>query len=373
MLYSPLTLVIGRQNWSYGNSLVFDSTGANNVAPGDSGLAGVAQDLTAQTALDAVRAIFDYNPLKVEVFYSLISENTATAAARDLDPSKDDKNLWGVNATYELGDELNSVVEGYFFAQKDGGTRGPGGKADYIKVVGLRGSTNPLEGLNLQAEYAFQGGNKVIDSSDTTGLSDANYQQIFCGSMNACNRRRNAHAVQFIANYQVPALEEYNPLLSYVFTKTTREDHGSNNEAWNGWDPFYEAQGGGKIYNALFDNTGIIAHEASLKVNPMEDVMTKLTFTKLWLEKGLIHDDNGHYNDSMQLRYPDDTSSALNLVQGVEDKKKLGFEVDFDTTYDYTEDVQLGLNLGWFFPQEAFGKNNRDAAKQVLANVHVAF
>src|SRR4029077_16155913 len=35
MLYSPLTVVLGRQNFHYGNSFIVDSSGTNNAAPGD--------------------------------------------------------------------------------------------------------------------------------------------------------------------------------------------------------------------------------------------------------------------------------------------------------------------------------------------------
>jgi len=38
MLYSPLTVVAGRQVFSYGNSLIVDATGTNNAAPLESGL-----------------------------------------------------------------------------------------------------------------------------------------------------------------------------------------------------------------------------------------------------------------------------------------------------------------------------------------------
>ena len=56
------------QVFSFGNSLVFDATGTNDAAPTGSGLNGVAEDLTKQTAIDAVRAILDYNPLTVSIF-----------------------------------------------------------------------------------------------------------------------------------------------------------------------------------------------------------------------------------------------------------------------------------------------------------------
>ena len=60
-------------------------------------------------------------------------------------------------------------------------------------------------------------------------------------------------------------------------------------------------------------------------------------------------------------------------------KKNLGSEVDAILTYDYTEDVQLGLNMGWFFPGAAFNKGSDNAtgnkltASQVIGSMKVTF
>jgi hypothetical protein len=54
-------------------------------------------------------------------------------------------------------------------------------------------------------------------------------------------------------------------------------------------------------------------------------------------------------------------------------KKSLGQEVDLGITYDYTEDVQLGLNAGAFIPGAAFDKKNKETAKQVIGSMKVTF
>ena len=54
-------------------------------------------------------------------------------------------------------------------------------------------------------------------------------------------------------------------------------------------------------------------------------------------------------------------------------KKEIGNEVDVDATYNYTEDVQLGLSLGWFLPGDIFNSANDTIAKQALAHVNVNF
>ncbi len=343
MLYSPLTLVVGRQTFSYGNGLVFDATGANNLAPGDSGINGIAQDLTKQTAIDAIRAIFDYNPLTVEVFYSKIDQNTVSLS--DLD---DDIDLWGVNANYQLGDDMDSVVEAYFYKSrnKEDNDNVTGAQTDYIKVTGVRASTNPLENLNIQFEMAHQGGRKRLSSTTNA------------------NRKRSAWAFQGIVNYQIPALEEYKPVAQYIFTKVTGEEDNSTSQTdWTGWDPFFEAQGGGHIYNSLFDLTNMEIHSLYLMAEPMEDVTARLGITSLWNER------NTKFG-SKSIRQPDGTtlSLATNNNSG-----HIGKEFNFDLSYDYTEDVQIGASVGWFLPGSIWESENDSSAKQVLVNMNVAF
>lgn len=343
MLYSPLTLVVGRQVFSFGNGLVFDATGTNNTAPGASGISSIAADLTKQTSLDAIRAIFDYNPLTVTVFYAKVHQNTQTINHLD-----DDKDLWGVNANYQLGDDMDSVIETYFFKQRDkeGNVGLTGAKTDYIKVVGVRASTNPIEGLNLQAEVAHQGGSARIESSPLI------------------QRKRDAWAVQGIVNYQLPVLEEYKPVAQYIFTKTTGEtDTDANLTNYTGWDPFYEAQGGGHIYNTLFDLTNSVIHSFYLTAEPMEDITARLALTAIWLERELKE-------DSIETRLP--TGSTQELLAKT-DSSYLGKEINFDLTYDYTEDVTFGTSLGWFFPRSVFDNENNSTAKQALVSMNVSF
>ena len=51
----------------------------------------------------------------------------------------------------------------------------------------------------------------------------------------------------------------------------------------------------------------------------------------------------------------------------------LGNEIDADINYAYTEDVNIGLSLGWFMPGNAFDPQNNENAKQAIAKVGVLF
>jgi len=376
MLYSPLTVVVGRQAFKYGNSFVVDSTGTNNSAPADSGIQNIAGDLTKQTAQDAVRLIFDYNPLTLELLFSKISANTVSLVP----DNDDDIDLYGANASYELGDAWTTMVEGYFFTKVDK-TIGAAGadrpRADVAYVPGLRASTNPIEGLNLQGEFAWQGGNR---STSGTGARQN-------------NQRRNALGAQVMANYQIPVLEEYKPTADYVYTYVSGDrnvsgvnrDPGRGNpvsgENYTAWDPMFENQGGGKIYNAIFNLSNMHIHSASFSVSPIEDVTTKFSWSGLWLDKK-------YDSTAVTLVQPDNNAGVAGATTTAavnRNEEDLGFELDFDAVYDYTEDVQIGASLGYFFPGDVFESVSSkaavanvtniadDAASQVLVHMNVNF
>jgi hypothetical protein len=379
MLYSPLTVVVGRQSWKYGNSFIFDSAGTNNTAPTDSGINSVAEDLSKQKAQDAVRLILDYNPLTLEAFWSKINEyESGTASATDYG----DIDLFGTVANYQVGDSMGTEVETYFFAKLDNSldaldtTTCTGSskcaEKDKIFLPGIRVSTNPIEGLNTQIEYAHQFGTKAVSTTTTTSVS----------------QNRNANAAQFIANYQLPKLGGgdlgNNAVVQYVLTwvegdkDVTEKGLGTgtgavNNDGdtpnWTAWDPFFENQAGGTIYNSLFDLSGAWIHGVSLSADIIEDVRGTVSWTGLWLDKDLA---TNPATDITQAN-PNGLTAANATTVGVVGETALGNEVDVKLTYDYTEDVQLGLNLGWFIPGDAFHDNTDDVASQLLANINVNF
>ena len=368
MLYSPLTVVAGRQAFHYGNSFIVDSSGTNNSAPTDSGIALIAGDLTKQTAMDAVRLIFDYEPLSIELLFSKIGSRNNTLVSLP----NDDVDLYGVNAGYKVGDSMNTEVEAYFFAKNDKLTNpaaASNSKADSVYVPGLRASTNPIEGLNVQAEVAWQRGNKVVSSTDINE-----------------NQQRDAMGVQIIANYKVPVMEQYKPILGYVYTYVSGDSnpgdvrspdvassgYEASSNKWTAWDPMFESQAGGTIYNALFNLSNAHIHTVSAQVNPIEDVTAKVSWTNLRLDKGLS---GNSANTAMTLVQPDGTATGLLGVKV--DEKDIGNEIDATLTYDYTEDVQFGANFGWFLPgdlfQSANGLYNDHIASQAIVHGNVNF
>jgi hypothetical protein len=338
MLYSPLTVIIGRQQWGYGNGLIFDATGTNNSAPVDSGLDSVAEDLTYQTSMDAFRIILDYNPLTIEAFYALIDNGAGLTQTSE--QFQDNRDVVGVYATYALGDDMDSAVETYFFKSTD--RNASGDNDNVIKVYGFRASSNPFEGLSVSGEFAIQGG------------------------QTSAGKRRESYAWQFVSNYSIPLMEEYNPILSYSFTKVGGDDNASDGDT-SAWDPFFEAQGGGTIYNTLFNLTDMIIHTVSLETVPMEDLTATLSWSGLWTQQDTTD------RSSLTLNNPDGTTYAVQTTDIKDNESELGQEVDLGLSYAYTEDVTIGANFGWFFPGAIFLDEYEEVAKQAIVTLGVNF
>ncbi|MBF0479232.1 MAG: alginate export family protein [Candidatus Omnitrophica bacterium] len=349
MLYSPLTVVVGRQQFSFGNNLIV-SSGGTNIA-NDSGIRNVANDLSKQHGFDAIRAILDYNPLTIQVFAAKITKNNASVTAYS-ENNDLDRDLFGTDATYAFGDKMNSQVEGYFFGLNDKtGNGNAGSKTNGTYTPGIRVSMNPIERLNVQAEYAHQFG------TYSTGTND--------------NRTRNANAAQFLASYKIPVLEKYAPVAKYAFTYVSGDVNGTSGSTANyytGWNAMFEDQGYlngySKIYNAMFGLSNLVIHEVSFEAKPMQDITTSVGWSGLWLSTPY---------DSLagSFRTMSGTYATYNMNPN---KSFLGNEFDGTITYAYTEDVKIGSTIGMFVPGKAFANaNNDDNAVQAMVNMNVAF
>lgn len=360
MLYSPLTVIIGRQVFAYGNSFVVDATGTNN-ATSSGGLDGVAEDLTKRSALDAVRLVFDYNPLTIDVVAAKVEQNNVGGdGAQD-----DDIDLFGSNANWQAGDAWNSVVEGYFWAKIDQSFKvgAAGRKPDTVYMPGVHVSTNPIKGLNLQAEAALQRGNR-----STVGSAGDNVI-------------REAMAGQLIANYMLPfeSVAQWSPVVTGVYTHVSGDagpgESGTlaGDDHYTAWDPMFENQGSGTIYNTLFNLTNARIVTARASVKPIEDVTTTVEWNSMWLDKELSDGDfTGDCTTCLSLNQPDGETLAVNTSSNM----KIGDELGVGLVYDYTEDVQFGVKSSWFMPGGLFDDitgENSEIASQYIVNGNVRF
>jgi hypothetical protein len=129
----------------------------------------------------------------------------------------------------------------------------------------------------------------------------------------------------------------------------------------------YKDQATGTLFNKIlgFSNCNLINLGGSMK--PMEDVTVKLD----WYDLSLVQP----YSDAAALiagrhlsGIPSDTTYTMRAR-----KHHLADEIDLGVTYDYTEDVQLGLCGAMFVPGAAFDKTNHENATQVIGSMKVTF
>jgi hypothetical protein len=373
LLYSPLTVTVGRQVFTYGNGLVIGN-GPGNQSTGN--LQNIAQDLTMRTSEDGIKAVLDYKPLTIDMFYFKLAQ-TSQSISGLYTPTADanqSSNVYGINANYQLSDPMNTVVEAYLFSRIDGSgiTASTGAlnttsdKGNTLFVPGLRASTNPIKGLNVQGEIAWQGG-KVVNTS-----------------VGQEAERRSAMAIQTMASYALPVLEKYKPTVNASYTYFSGDKNGGANyngdptktaKTYSAWDPFTGAMAAGTIWQSLLPLTNLNVISVGASANPLEDVTTSLTWTNLWAAdsySNYVGTTTASYNPLQEFQ-PNNGATPFYPVTK-KGARGLGNEYDANFVYNYTEDVTFGVNLGWLVPGSALASTyNSKPASQAIADVAVKF
>ena len=355
-LYSPLTLSVGRQNLRFGNALIVGDPDTNMTYLSGTPQMGVdiiARDLSARKAFDAVRATLDYSPLVVDLIFAKIDENNVTV--------NDDVTLYGVNANYDFG-VMNTIGELYYFEKKDAEIKDETARDDIVRTLGARVQSEPIENLTLNAEAAHQFGHYVADP--TRYPNDVR-------PVDTCERR-DAWALQVGADYLFADLQ-YTPGVALWYTYLSGDKNETSGTAagkFEGWDPMFEDQGGGTIYNAILGASNCHMWNLKGSLKPMDDLTAVIAWSHIRLVK--------NYTDRQKVYL---SGIATNPYYYMTEKAHLGDEIDVVLTYDYTEDVQFGLNAGIFVPGDAFSNlslgsvvepNNRNAS-QIIGSMKVTF
>ncbi|MCX5697552.1 MAG: alginate export family protein [Candidatus Omnitrophica bacterium] len=357
-LYSPLSLTIGRQELRFGNGLVIGDPDTNGISAGHGttsrvGFPDSLDDFSSRKAFDAMRATLNYDPLIVDMVYSKISDPSVQL--------HDDADLYGVNASYAVSKDLNAEVYTWQRSRESGASATANGinRKEKLNTSGAKATYTGIKNLILGAEGAFQYGEHLANRSlyVDEGLND--------------NTRRKAtgYAIQAIANYVMPD-KKLKPSVGGSYTFLSGEKYQSEKKSYRGWDPMYEDQAGGTLFNKILGYSNAQLFNVNGSVKPMDDVTMSLNYYYLRLVKA----------------YPDvsdagskPTAVHMNGVTGdptydmAPHKSSLGQEVDLAMIYNYTEDVQFGLSGGAFVPGNAFSKTNRDTAKQVIGSMKVTF
>lgn len=344
-LYSPLTVMVGRQDLKYGTGFIVGpgllndpsgvfSGGAVDVNGAGTEQTQIAQEYSAHNGYDALRVILDYAPITVEGLYSKINETGVASGDTD-------QTLYGALVNYKF-DQWNAEVEPYWFYKHDDDSASPLTVSDAydsalavrtyetnrVHTVGLRVAGSPVENLQLNGEGAFQTGD-MFDSSTQQGAPGG-------------DRDRHSWGATVDARYtwaQVP----WTPAtgIGWVFFQG-EETSGVNavgSDKYNAWDAMYRGSFTTYIQDFFAGNDGgglYVTRESS-------DTSAATNRHLLYFDVGAspLEDVN------LWLRY---THALFDNAPRPGRSTNAGNEVDGKITYDYTEDVQLNLFGGVFLP-----------------------
>ena len=333
---SPLTLTIGRQDIWFGRGFII---GNNNTA-WDSQAATLADEYLVTTAFDAVRATLDFNPWTIDVVYSKIFENALN--------SQDDKDLYVANVNYKFA-EYNAVAEGYYVGEIDRAALSThltvsDGSND-THTIGGRVQFDPISQITLGGEIAYQFGE---------------YRAV---SINP-NRDRSAWAADVFGTYRWDYTWKPEVTVEYVLF-SGEEDLSTATAEYGSWNGLYR----GKFWTAYADfreftygtsdavdqpgstNVQFIQVKGALK--PLDDLLLEGSFTYLW-------------NDA-------DVHSTAGVQSSSVRDNEIGWEIDLQAVYDYTEDVTFGVLAGWFVPGSFYTGGDDKTATDIVSSVKVSF
>ncbi|MBU1929069.1 MAG: alginate export family protein [Candidatus Omnitrophica bacterium] len=337
-LYSPLTLKIGRQAVKFGNGLVIGSgTSATNLASGDTARAtnyanGVPKDQRLRKSMDAMRATLDYDPLTVDLLYAKIEEGPNT-------DRNDNVDVYGINAAYKFNKKAS--VQGYVFSKVDGKTAeaitgaAPRKGSQQIHTIGILGYLAPIANLKTSLELAGQLGNRTPTSTDTAS-------------------KRRAYAIQAMADYTFKG-KKFDPALGATFTYLSG-DNQRNDEYYRNWDTMQEGQAP-NIFTNHFSMTSCVVTNLRGKMKPVDDVTLSANY--------------GYYHFPAKLNEVGLSNAYSAQTLTMTKSKDGGSALDLFAKYDYTEDVQIGLDIGTFFPGKAF--SDARSAVSVMPYLKVTF
>ncbi|MCQ9208612.1 MAG: alginate export family protein [Omnitrophica bacterium] len=337
MLYSPLTLVIGRQELLYGSGLI--------VGPGrfQDDFAVLYDDLVPLHGFDAVRAILDYDPWTLDLILVKIeeAEDVADTTAGDATDDRDsDVDLYGANLGYRF-DQYDAEAEAYLFFKRDENyalTVTANGSPsnlrtfteNYVYTLGLRGSAVPLDNLTLRGEIAGQLGH-IGDPSAGPDGGDLELD-------------REGLMIDVSGEYDFADVR-FNPIVGVEYLYLSGEEAGVTGD-FGAWDPMYRSRFIGTIRDALENlyTTGDPADTSGWTNQHTIKAMGSLDLGELV---------DGLSLDLAYLHYWFDEEP----IAGADDD--IGDEITMRLAYDYTEDVEFFLDGAWFFPGDYYADVHR--------------
>ena len=365
MLVPGLTATIGRQEILLGEGFIVGNR-SSNFLPSVAGFPTVpafasyanimAGDYTARKAFDAIRLDYEVAtvPLTLTGFVAKILETYASITGPDVGVDWD---LYAINANYQLA---TAEIDGYFVDFKNSHTtKNIAAKADW-QTWGARAAHNvaAVPGFSYRGEIAIQQGVNNIGGATTDEKNEAMAGYI-----------GGAYAFQDIT---------WEPKIEVTYNYFSGDDKNVNvgvlDDTNNTWTPIFPdgcANRIGAIGYAVFGPApGAIAGLGAnlgglqvIKVNGSIQPTEKLNISLAWFNSNLVK----------------------RVGVAPLDKKDLGNEFDLGLTYAYSEDVTMGLLLGYYIRGDliknlvedpaglGLGAGSSTDAMEVVGTVAVSF
>ncbi|MDD5085883.1 MAG: alginate export family protein [Candidatus Omnitrophica bacterium] len=351
--YDPLTITAGRQKIQFGDGFV---VGANQLTGPDPTESLTADEFSAFTGFDAIRAQFDWAPYSLDMFYAKIKEGIVDR--------NDDTNAFGVNFSrewdvysaeadvYVVGLIDNAIYSHPLQGLNNLGSRVlDNGRArlegtEQVYAIGTRGSIKPFDRLKLNGELVFEFGEEAYEIASPMGYYFVNGTR----TQDIC-----AFATDLRGEYLVNEVP-WPVTVGGEYVMYSGEDRSEKGDS-GAYRPMFR----GKFHSAIREYQGWFYHL---------DLSTTPGYTN---EHQAMIDATFHpFNN------PDVTvfSRYLNFWLFAQPSPgrdyHLGQEVDLKLSYDYTEDLTLSLLGAWFFPGAYFEATDSPVANiDNLANTNV--
>jgi len=327
-LNSPLTIKLGKQPVHlHEDAILGDFDGPTNflASTGTAFDKGMIYDLSPRKNPEGIVAVYDFSsvaPLRLTGGYLKISEGGTTWINAT---KNNDTNVYFADLSYIYE---NIPVASIFYAGKDTQDYKVA-VSDNVHNVGARFLLSPVKDLVflVGGVYQFQ---KQDNLDYLLGTGNGDIDETAWGLLTA-------------VQYTFSKLA-WTPVLSFDFSIASDK-----------WDIMYENNSYASIMNAIVADTDGMVAGATLSMRPREDLGLKIRYinARLYKANTMVYSNYANY--------------------AVTSNREIGNEVDVSATYDYTEDVQLGLEGGVFVPGKAFDKSNRQTAKQAIGSMKVTF
>lgn len=318
----PATITIGRQQMKIGSGLIMRGGSELSVLDTAGSVSSLAECFTRKNAVDGIRMQLDFDPVAVDLFYQKWAEGSESSRT-------DDTNYYGIDVQYNMSEGTN--VGAYAIVKDFGGYDDFTAYSAY--TYGARTAIAVNDNIDVKVEAAIQLGDDVTSTE-----------------------RLKANIVDVAFNYKM--LDSANTKIGLAYQRASGDKVGSlDQEAWN------KFRGGFDLGIAtMFTNesSNVQVFKASMSRDIREDIMLSADYRYLMQARA-----------SNATSYTDGDTGASYTVVGK--NRELGQSIDLKLAYDYTEDVEMGLAQGFFFPGQYFTSDNDQPAYATNAYVKVSF